>query len=106
MGKCAKLAPRYCVPFEILKRVGSFAYHLALPCNVGIHFVFHVSRLKPFLGSGDNTITIRDLVTLEDFSYKPHVPERILDSRTKRVRSKEIPLFKIKWMDKPIDDAT
>ena len=105
-GKCAKLAPRYCGPFEILKRVGSSAYHLALPRNVGIHPVFHVSRLKPFLGSGDNTITIQDLVTLEDFSYKPHVPERILDSRTKRLRSKEIRLFKIKWMDKPIDDAT
>ena len=81
-------------------------YHLELPNNVGIHPVFHVGHLKPFLGSGDNIITVQDLVTLEEFSFKPHVPEQILDSRTKLLRSKEIWLFNIKWMDKPIDDAT
>ena len=48
---------------QYLKRVGSSAYHLVLPRNVGIHLVFHVSRLKPFLDSGDNSITIQDLVT-------------------------------------------
>ena len=105
-GKCAKLAPRYCGPFEIIKRVGSSAYQLALPPNVGIHPVFHVSRLKEFLGSNDNTVTLHDLVTFEDLSYKPHVPERILNSRTKALRSKSIRQFKIKWMDKTIDDAT
>ena len=45
-------------------RTRFYAYHLALPRNVGIHSVFHISPLKPFLGSGDNTITIQDLLTL------------------------------------------
>ena len=105
-GKCAKLAPRYCGPFEILKRVGSSAYNLALPHGVGIHPIFHVSHLKEFLGSDDNTFTLHDLVTFEDLSYKPHVPEQILDSRTKLLCSKNICQFKIKWMDKTIDYAT
>ncbi len=74
-GKCAKLAPWYCGPFEILKRVGSSAHHLALPHGVGIHSVFHLSRLKEFLRSDDNTVTFHDLVTFKDFSYKLHVPE-------------------------------
>ena len=42
---------------------------------------------------------VKDLVTLEDLSYKPHVPENILDSQTKLLSSKEIHEFKIKWMD-------
>ena len=46
MGKCAKLAPRFCGPFTILKRIGSLAYRLTLPDGVEIHPIFHVSRLK------------------------------------------------------------
>ena len=61
----------------------------------------------------------------EDLSHKPHVLKQILDSRTKLLRSKQIRhflkvlkrfvnfkflkrfrQFKVKWMDKPIKDAT
>ena len=45
-GKQRKLSPRYIGPFEILKRVGTFAYQLALlPSLMGVHEVFHVSML-------------------------------------------------------------
>jgi hypothetical protein len=37
MGTCAKLAPRFCGPFEILDRVGPVAYRLALPPTVKAH---------------------------------------------------------------------
>ena len=42
LGISVKLAPRYCVPFEILERVGSKEYQLALPPNIRIHNVFHI----------------------------------------------------------------
>ena len=73
---------------------------------MGIHPVFHVSRLKELLGSGDNTVITETLVTSKELSSKPHVPERILDVKTKKLCSKIIREFKIKWMDKSIKDAT
>ena len=101
------LVPLYCGPYDIIKRVTLFVYHLALPHNVGFHLVFQVNSLKQVLDFGDNTITIKDLIiNLEDLSHKPHVPKQILDSRTKLLRSIEIRQFKIKWIDKPINDAT
>ncbi|GJZ40818.1 ty3-gypsy retrotransposon protein [Tanacetum coccineum] len=52
-----KLAKRYYGPFEILERVGKVAYRLALPDSSKIHPVFHVSLLKPFLGSDQEGVT-------------------------------------------------
>ena len=41
-----KLSPRFIGPFEILERVGTVAYQLALPPSIlGVHEVFHVSML-------------------------------------------------------------
>ena len=48
-GKQGKLSPRYIGPFEILERVGTVAYRLALPPGLsGVHEVFHVSMLRKY----------------------------------------------------------
>ena len=45
-GKRGKLLSRYIGPFEILERVGTVAYRLALPPSLsGVYEVFHVSML-------------------------------------------------------------
>ena len=49
LGSCAKLAPRYCDPFEILSRIGQVAYQLALPPNLRVHNVFHISILNKYV---------------------------------------------------------
>ena len=43
LGSCSKLAPRYYGPFQILSRIGHIAYQLALPPNLRVHNVFHIS---------------------------------------------------------------
>ena len=45
-SKRGKLSPRFIGPFEILERIGTVAYRLALsPSMSGVHQVLHVSML-------------------------------------------------------------
>ena len=45
-GKRGKLSPRFIGPFEILERIGTVVYRLALqPSMSSVHEVFHVSML-------------------------------------------------------------
>jgi hypothetical protein len=56
LGSYAKLAVRYCVPFEILEGIGRVAYMLALPSSMCIHNVFHVSFLKKYVPDANHVI--------------------------------------------------
>ena len=48
-SKRGKLSPRFIGPFEILERVGTVAYRLALPPSMsGVHEVFHVFMLQKY----------------------------------------------------------
>ena len=49
LGRCRKLAPRFCGPFEILAKKGPMAYELVLPAHVRVHNVFHASLLKIYV---------------------------------------------------------
>ena len=48
--KRGKLSPRFIGPFDILERMGTVAYQLALPPSMsGVHEVFHVSMLRKYI---------------------------------------------------------
>ena len=48
-GKRGKLSPRCIGPFEVLERIGTIAYQLALPPSmIGVHEVFHISMLRKY----------------------------------------------------------
>jgi hypothetical protein len=49
-GRRGKLSLRFVGPFEILEKISTMAYRLALPPNLsGIHNVFHISMLRKYV---------------------------------------------------------
>ena len=60
--KREKLSLRYIGPFEILSRVGSCAYQLALPPALSaVHNVFHVSMLRKYVPDASHVLDFTEL---------------------------------------------
>jgi hypothetical protein len=56
LGSFPKLESRYCGIFEILEKIGPFAYMLALFASIGVHNVFDVSLLKKYVPDPNHII--------------------------------------------------
>ncbi|XP_012836311.1 PREDICTED: uncharacterized protein LOC105956943 [Erythranthe guttata] len=105
-GKRGKLSPRYIGPFEILNRIGTQAYRLALPPHLsGIHNVFHVSMLRKYLPNPDHVLEFEPIDLSPNLSFIEE-PVKILDRKVKKLRNKEIRLIKILWKNHSPDEAT
>eukprot|EP00253_Pinus_taeda_P013043 PITA_13043 len=102
---CAKLAPRYFGPFQILARVGSVAYQLTLPSHIRIHNVFHVSVLKKYVYDPKHVIKWQD-VRVEPEGEVLVEPQSILDQREVRLRKRVITQIKVLWQHYGPEEAT
>ena len=105
LGKCRKLAFRYCGPFEVLQRMGEQSYKLALPPHLHVHNVFHVSLLKKYIPDSEHTLDLNDniLVNQEEFQM---VPERILEVKEKALRNRNLREVLVQWKGYPVEDAS
>ena len=78
--KKGKLEPRYIGLFEVLKRVGTVSYWLALPPSLsGVHEVFHVSMLRKYTPGPAHVVDWGEIVVDTDGTFEEG-PMRILDS--------------------------
>ena len=58
LGRCGKLAPRFCEPFELLAKKWPVAYELVLPAHVRVHNVFHAYLLNKYLYDTKHVVLI------------------------------------------------
>ena len=80
-GKRGKLASRYIGPFEILKRVVTVAYQLALPLSLsGVHEVFHVSMLQKNTPNPSHVVDLGQIIVDTDGTFEEG-PVCILERR-------------------------
>ena len=69
-----------------------------------IHNVFHVYCLKKYIGQ---KIIISDtLPPLDDEGKLTLIPEKVLKTRERRLRSRIIKEYLVQWKDLPSEDAT
>ena len=80
-GRRVKLLPRVIGPFEILKRIGTVAYRLALPPSMsGVHEVFHVSILRKYIPDPAHVVGWGQIEVDTDGTFEEG-PVCIVDSR-------------------------
>ncbi|MCH80322.1 hypothetical protein A2U01_0001089 [Trifolium medium] len=90
-----KLSLKYFGPFEILAKIGSVAYKLALPSSARIHPVFHISQLKKF--NGTESVHHSPLPPTTDELGPLLLPEAVLKTRTILKGPLTVPQVLIKW---------
>ncbi|XP_075499306.1 uncharacterized protein LOC142537698 [Primulina tabacum] len=105
-GMKGKLAPRYVGPYEILQRIGTLAYRLPLPPYLsGIHDVFHVSMLQKYEPDPSYVLDIYEVQLDPDVTYVERTVF-ILGRSEQKLRSKLIPMVKVQWEHRGIEEVT
>ena len=105
-GERGKLLPRFFGPFEILERVGTVAYRLALPPSMsGVHEVFHVSMLRKYTPNPANVVDWEQIEVDTDGTFEEG-PVCILDSRDQVLRRKTLRLVRVLWRHCGVEEST
>lgn len=105
-GKKGKLSPRFIGPFEVLERIGSVAYRVALPPQLSrLHNVFHVSVLRKYVPDSSHVLNYQPIQIAEDMSYEER-PVEIVDKKQQVLRTRIISFVKVRWGNHPVEEAT
>ena len=105
-GKRGKLSPRFIGPFEILERVGTVAYRLALPPSMsGVHEVFHVSMLRRYTPYPAHVVDWGELM-VDTYETFEEGPVRIMNSWDQVLRLKTVRLVKVLWQHRGVEEDT
>ena len=105
LGSCAKLAPRYCGPFQILSRMEEVAYQLALLPNLKVHNVFHISVLKRYVHDVTHVINWNDVQVELEGHFLLEL-DCILERRDILLRNRTIGNVKVQWKHLSPEEST
>ena len=105
-GKREKLSPRFIGPFEILERVGTIAYRLALPPSMSsVHEVFHVSMLRRYTPDPAHVVDWGEIKVDTDGTFEEG-PVCIMDSRDQVLQCKIMRLVRVLWQHRGVEEST
>ena len=105
-GKRVKLLPRFIGPLEILERVGTVAYRLALPPSMsGVHEVFHISMLWRYTPDPADVVDWGEIEVDTDETFEEG-PVCIMDSRDQVLRRKTVRLVRVLWWHRGVEEST
>ena len=105
-GKSGKLSPRFIGPFEILERIGTVAYRLALPPSMtSVHEVFHVSMLRKYTPDPAHVVDRGQIEVDTDGTFEEG-PVCILDSREQVLQRKTVRLVFVLWRHYGVEEST
>ena len=102
-GKRGKL---FIEPFEILERVGTIVYRLALPPSMsGVHEVFHFSMLWKYTLDPAHVVDWGQIEIDTDGTFEEG-PVCILDSRDQILQRKIVRLVRVLWRYYRVEEST
>ena len=105
-GKRGKLSLRFIGPFEILERMCTVAYRLALPPSMsGVHEVFHVSMLRRYTPNPAHVVDWGQIEIDTDGTFEEG-PVCIVDSRERVLRRKTVRLVRVLWQHCGVEEST
>ena len=105
-GKRGKLLPWFIGPFEILERIGTVAYRLALPHSMlGVHEVFHVFMLCKYTPDPAHVVDWGQIEVDTDGTFEEE-PVCILGSREQVLRRKTVRLVRVLWRHYGVEEST
>ena len=105
-GKRGKLSPRFIGPFEILERIGTVAYRLALPPSMsGVHEAFHVSMLWRYTPDPAHVVDWGQVEIDTDGTFEEGLV-CIVDSRDRVLQRKTMRLVGVLWQHCGVEEST
>ena len=104
--KRGKLLPRFIGPFEILERIGTVAYRLALsPSMTDVHEVFHVSMLRKYTLDPAHVVDWGQIKVDTDETFEEGLV-CIVYSRDQVLRRKTVRLVRVLWRHYGVEKST
>ena len=101
--KRGKLSLRFIGPFEIIERVGTVVYRLALPPSMsGVNEVFHVSMLRRYTPDPAHVVDWGEIEVDGTFEEGPVC---IVDSRDQVLRRKTVRLVRVLWQHRGVEES-
>ena len=99
-----KMSPRFCGPFQTLKRIGQVAHALDLPKDCKIHNVFHASLLRRYMSDSNHVLPYLPQVAPEGEMLVER--ERILKVDLQHLMNRSFMRFFIEWKKYHEDEAS